>query len=266
MLTENWTMQGQEAQIGRMMTLTGLKKYACPKVQLKRDWYLECLDCPGKNTCPTGQRASILLEHSTKPDAQEPPKPAVQDSRGQKMRENIIEIFEQDDPVRALLETAISPKPIAIYQKINIWRSKYPELEKKYHMTEKTQFLWRPPLNSMTVPEILKELYPEQKRGEPADAYSEPEDDQISLEDFLDEVGDIQEETQADPEPDLKEEDISDARVLGMKQNSEPDISPMKAELEKKRLELEQERDRLLKNAQDIDQKIQAIRTVEELW
>ena len=31
--------------------LTDLKKYACPKVNFKREWYLDCVGCQGVKGC-----------------------------------------------------------------------------------------------------------------------------------------------------------------------------------------------------------------------
>ncbi len=203
-MTQRPGTPAQDEWIENIQTLQYLKKFACPKVQHKKDWYTECEKCLGQNSCKTGTRVMKLTGRYSQPKAPEPPrKPEPQkkpeavysetDTFRMKTRELVQKVFEQKDPVRYLLEHAESPKPMAVYQKVQSWKNKYPDLEKQYHMMAKVRFLWSDPYDRMSVPDILRELY---ERKEELQTVQEPEvvvasvmDDDISLEDFLAEIG-----------------------------------------------------------------------------
>lgn len=137
--------------------LETLKKYACPKIQNKREWYLECISC--KKKCRAGLQAEWIVNTETKP--MEKKEESVIQQVENKKKQEIIDIFTKEDPIRYLLETSPNTKPQSIYQRVNYWRRVYPDLEEKFHMIEKVRFLWSKPWDSMKVPDILKEMYPD---------------------------------------------------------------------------------------------------------
>ena len=153
-------------RISEMEDLHDLRKYACSKVQYLKDWWMKCVDCPSLLTCTTGKRAVKLAEMCTAPgikgdeEKTEMPNPKTQ------LREYIIWIFSQKDPVKELLKNSTAVKPQSVYQRVNIWRKNYPDLEEKYHMLEKFRFLWSKPYDQMRVSDILRMKYPEE--NEPA--------------------------------------------------------------------------------------------------
>lgn len=154
-----------------------LKKYACPKYQHKREWYLECIDCKTKNKCKAGKQAIFLMNNSTEPAKKETKPMTPQEIQDKKKREEVENIFKRPDPVKYLLETSPNIKPQSIYQRVNLWRKNYPDLQEKYQMIEKVRFLWTKPYDSMKVPKILEELYPEANSGE--QSAKEPEKQKI---------------------------------------------------------------------------------------
>lgn len=190
----------QDERIENIQTLQYLKKFACPKVQHKKDWYTECEKCPGQNSCKTGTRVMKLTGKAPKPKPKPQENPVIEKRREigysgglqVRTRETIRQIFEQKDPVRYLLEHSESPKPMAVYQKVKSWKHKYPDLEKRYHMMEKVRFLWSDPYDRMSIPDILRALYTResQESSIPEVMYApEPEtEDEISLDDFLAEM------------------------------------------------------------------------------
>ena len=74
------------------------------------------------------------MDNETK--APEPEKKEVTpvENAEMKKRQDIIRIFEQADPVKALLEVSGNVKPQSVYLKINTLRKQFPDLEEKYHM------------------------------------------------------------------------------------------------------------------------------------
>lgn len=140
-------------RIEDIFDLNYLKKYACPKYQHKREWYLECIDCKSKNKCGAGKQANFLMNNSTAPEPKEPNPPE------DKTRAMIEDIFRSKDPVRTMLERSGNIKPQSVYQKVWAWKKKYPDLEEKYQMLSKFNFLWRNPWDSMKVPDIITSLY-----------------------------------------------------------------------------------------------------------
>ena len=50
------------------LNLISLRKYACPKIQSQNDWYLQCVECLGREGCPAGKRAIEIIENETKPE------------------------------------------------------------------------------------------------------------------------------------------------------------------------------------------------------
>lgn len=238
--------------------LQELKNYACLKNRYLKDWYLECLDCKSKHTCRAGKQVEVIMDKETAPMSKSE-SPAPEKELSPKERE-ICDIFEQKDPVRILLE-GLSPesKAQAIYKKATYWKSKYPEMEAKYHMIEKVRFAINKPYDRMSVAEAYKELYgeelkPKTKNPEKEEVEKmapvkkpEPESDDISLEDFLSEVEDAPEP----PKPVTKEPVKPQAAKSS-------DLSELKKQLEK-------EKEDYQKKIQEIDRQLDAIRTVESL-
>lgn len=140
----------KDDRIEEIFDLQYLKKYACQKVKYRKDWSLNCMDCPGLKNCKTGQQAMIIMENETKT-------PEIEKDPDRKM---IVDIFNSSDPVRTLLEKFINNRGPSVYAKVNVWRKNHPDLEEQYHMIEKVRFLWRKPYDQMQVKDILKELYP----------------------------------------------------------------------------------------------------------
>ena len=143
----------RDEKIEDIGSLEYLKKYACQKVKYRREWYFNCVECAELKKCKAGQQAMVLMERDTK--AEEKPEPV------DPKKQAVIDIFENTDPIRYLLENSGNVKPQSIYAKVNVWRKNYPDLEAKYKMTEKVKFLWQKPYDSMRVPDILKSLYPD---------------------------------------------------------------------------------------------------------
>lgn len=148
----------KDERIEDIWTLDRLKKYACPKIMHEKEWYLNCVDCPSKKNCRAGQQAVFLVTTETNPTPQTPE---------DKKRAEIITVFSQKDPIRYLLEQCTNMRPQSVYAKVSVWRKNYPDLEEKFHMLEKVRFLWRKPYDRMTVPDILKELYPKEPEEKP---------------------------------------------------------------------------------------------------
>lgn len=146
-----------EKRIKDIESLQELNRFACMKVKSHRDWYLECMECPGKKSCPVGKQAELIMEKETKPSQE---KDISQET--DPTRITIVNIFEQEEPVKALLKAFSNLRPPSLYAKVNAWRRRHPDLEDRYHMIEKVRFLWRKQYESMTITDILKELYPDE--------------------------------------------------------------------------------------------------------
>lgn len=146
-----------EKRIKDIDTLQELNKFACMKVKSHREWYLECMECPGKKSCPVGKQAEIIMEKETKPSQENDISQETDPTRI-----SIVDIFGQKEPVKALLKAFPNLRPPSLYAKVNAWRRRYPDLEDRYHMVEKVRFLWRKQYESMTITEILSSLYPEE--------------------------------------------------------------------------------------------------------
>ena len=155
----------RDEKIEDIGSLEYLKKYACQKVKYRREWYFNCVECAELKKCKAGQQAMVLMERDTK--AEEKPEPM------DPKKQAVIDIFENTDPIRYLLENSGNVKPQSIYAKVNVWRKNYPDLEAKYKMTEKVKFLWQKPYDSMRVPDILKSLYPDAEKKPEADISKE---------------------------------------------------------------------------------------------
>lgn len=52
------------------LNLIALRKYACPKINAQKDWYLKCMECQGLESCRVGKRAIDIIESETKPKTQ----------------------------------------------------------------------------------------------------------------------------------------------------------------------------------------------------
>lgn len=273
----------REDRIEEIFDLQYLKKYCCPKNKFKREWYLECMDCPSKKTCKAGQQAVFIMENQTAPS--EKKSDNAQELSKRNTRDMVIEIFSKPDPVRYLLEMTPNVKPQSVYSKVSVWRKNYPDLEERFHMLEKVRFLWTKPYDRMRIPDILKLLYPDNEPGKVQEekpyksgvtlkhevkeltptniapnskVFSikpDPEDDNISLEDFLEET-----ETEKSIPDDIHE----DAHLLKEAEKQVPAISESSriADALKK---LEGELDFHSKKMDEIRKQIDAIHTVQRL-
>ena len=251
-------------KIDEISNLQDLKPFACTKVQYKKDWYLDCVDCKGRNGCPAGKRAVFLTEHDMAPKGEE----SFQDIQQNKLRDNIIHIFSQSDPVKELLSTSGNVKPQSIYQRVNMWRKNYPDLEEKYHMLEKVRFLWTKPYDSMRVPDILKMMYPEPPKETPKstpkpievrtkviDIDPPTNSDEMSLEDFLDSI------PEATPTKKLPDE----AYLVVSKAEPEVKSRETSGELDKMIERLQMKLSDLEKQKAEILHQLEAIKTVQNL-
>ena len=239
-----------EDKVEDITDLQYLKKYACPKNQHMREWYLKCLDCKSKHTCRAGKQAIFIMNSVTAPkeslNVKEPPAPI-----GKKEQE-IRDIFTQKDPVRTLFD-AMSPdsKAAAIYKKVNYWRTKYPHLDKEFHMMDKVRFLMTKPYDRMNISEAMEALYGKIKKEEKPVAQvktaiaKEPEQDDISLEDFLDEVNEEKTEVPMKEQSTAGTGNASDMDILLKK------LTESKNDLQAK--------------IKEIDKQIEAIHTVQKL-
>ena len=258
----------KDERIEDIWTLDKLKKYACPKIMHEKEWYLNCVDCPSKKNCRAGQQAIFLMTTETNPAPKSPE---------DKKRMEIIAIFSRKDPIRYLLEQCTNMRPQSVYAKVSVWKKNYPDLEEKFHMLEKVRFLWRKPYDSMTVPNILKELYPPEKSEEepyksgvtlahevkelpateiapnskvysvtPKDNY---DGDSISIADFLAESGN------EEPAEDVISETPKPQQIP---ETANPDMNTLLAKLKSDRASYENK-------IKEIDTQIEAILTVQRL-
>ena len=278
----------KDEKIEDIYDLNFLKKYACPKNQHKKDWYCECVDCPSRKTCRAGKQAYFIMNNVTAPNTDS--SQIAVDIQEKKKRDAIEDIFRQPDPLKVLLETSGNVKPQSIYQRVNLWRKSYPDLEEKYHMMEKVRILWNKPYDRMRVPDVLKMMYPDSVPKEepkpvisvdtasmhpssivaekPLARYSVkpfmPEkkeekamskDDEVSLEEFLSE-NDISEE-----EEELK------APLDPVKQSSPKAKAPSSeaSKMQDMLVKLENEKKHHLQKIQELDKQIEAIHTVQKL-
>lgn len=268
-------------KIDNISDLASLKRYACQRYKYQREWYMNCFECASRKTCKAGQRAIVIMDNETK--APEPEKKEVTpvENAEMKKRQDIIRIFEQEDPVKALLESSGNVKPQSVYLKINTLRKQFPDLEEKYHMLEKVRFLWRKPYDSMRVPDILAALYPNagkeaEQKSEPVQPVPEPkpepqkyksgvtlmheqqlsgkdtDGDEISLEDFLNEIDDTEEACEMSEAP--KKEEKTMAKNGG-------DISETDALMEK----LKAEKKNCEARIAEIEHQMEAVKTVQDL-
>lgn len=240
--------------------LQALRAYACPKNQHLQEWYLKCLDCKSRFTCRAGKQVEAIMDRETAPAKKK--EIQLPDRELSKKEQEIVQIFGQEDPVKPLLE-GMSPdsKTQAIYKKVSYWKAKYPEMEKIYCMLEKVRFAITQPYDRMSVAETYRERYgkelpmkseepkPVEKKNEkPVKVKSpEPENDELSLEDFLNEI----DENEPPKEP------VQVIREPVQKKSSS-DLSEVKEQLEKEKASYQ-------KKIQEIDKKLEAIRTVESL-
>jgi len=275
----------QREKIEDIQNLQDLKKYVCVKNAYKKDWYMSCVDCKDRSRCRAGKRAVILMEELT---AKEAPKKqeAVLNPSEAKLRDNIIHIFTQKDPVKELLMSATGVKPLSIYQRVWSWKRKFPDLEKRFNMIQKVQFLWKKPYDSMKIPDILKELYPEKdtseviympetggiisaKKGELSKAQAEiaeqaavqgnAAEEEITLQDFLDGIVPEKKPAEKPKAEELKPEKISPALQEAGDRNGYLSYS------DKLLKKLEDERLKCEKRIQTLDSQIAALKTVREM-
>lgn len=115
--------------------LIDLKKYACPKIQHKAEWYWDCLDdCPSYSTCKVGQRAAAILDEETEhkgkakqAEAMEHSKEAYSKRRREAARAKCRAALGSGDPVKYLIDnygnTESSAKKL-----IEDWKDKFYDL------------------------------------------------------------------------------------------------------------------------------------------
>lgn len=255
----------ETVRIPDIFNLGELKRYACPKVQHISDWYLKCVDCKSKDKCKAGKQAIFIMNNETSPEKSKP------EVSTDKFREQVIQIFSQPDPLRALLECSGDSKAPSVCTKVSMWKKRYPDLEDRFHMTEKVRFLWSKPYDSMRVPEVLRTLYSNDFENvvitpkSPTNiAPNSPvftvkhlnasEDDDISLEDFL-------AETDSD---DLIDADIpaTPKAPAPMQTSERSSKEPSMNDILKK---LQKEREECSRRISEIDKQIKAIETVQNL-
>lgn len=121
--------------------LIDLKKYACPKVQHKREWYWDCIDnCPGFATCKVGQRASAILESAT--TKEEEPKAisgreAYHARRKEEARARCKAAVESGNPIKWCEENG-SPNHNAAKKLVQRWKYEFYDL---FGMSEPRQIV-----------------------------------------------------------------------------------------------------------------------------
>lgn len=264
-------------KIEEIFDLQTLKKFACPKNQHKKEWYMECVECKSKERCKAGKQALFILNNETAPSqkesavtisAKKPKEELVVSLQEKKKRDMVEAIFSSQDPVRKLLESCDCMKAQSVYNKVNSWRKSFPDLQEKYHMLEKVRFLWTHPYDQMRVPDILKMMYPEPEKKEEAPVMSpvkKEETEDISLEDYLNEFP----EEEPVEEKLINEKDILHKRFQDLaKESPRPKnnlpITPkdivqnMQSFVEK----LRNEKDLLQKRMQELDEQLKAFYTV----
>lgn len=111
--------------------LEDLKKYACPKNQHKKEWYLDCLnDCPGFATCKVGHRVMAILDSSTrheeKPEKKHMTTAEYQALRAERSKEDCKTAIASGDPYKWLLEHGRTKK--AAQTLLSKWKRKYYDL------------------------------------------------------------------------------------------------------------------------------------------
>lgn len=253
-------------KIEEIFDLQHLKKFACPKNQHKKEWYMECIECKSKHTCRAGKQVLFILNNETAPtpkesaviiSAKKPKEELVIDLQDKKKRDVVESIFGSEDPIRKLLEECGCMKAQSVYNKVNSWRKNFPDLQEKYHMLEKVRFLWTHPYDQMRVPDILKMMYPEDEKKEEAPvmdpapkSVKKEETEDISLEDYLNE---FPEETPAPKEKDpiLRQEPKTPLTPTG-------EVHQMQTFVNK----IREEKDILQKKIQELDEQLKAFYTV----
>ena len=276
----------KEDKIEEIFDLQYLKKYCCPKNKFKREWYLECMDCPTRKTCRVGQQAIYIMDNQTTPSEKKNDN-APQEIAKKSMRDMIIDIFTKDDPVRYLLEMSPNVKPQSIYSKVSVWRKNYPDLEERFHMLEKVRFLWTKPYDRMKIPDILKKLYPDSQSNEQAEekpyksgvalkhevkelaptniapnskVFSvKPDNDDISLEEFLAETEDA-----CDEANDVKEA-VDNLQTYSSSQKEVVSIPDESSRMTDVLVKLENELKYHSEKIEEIRKQIEAIHTVQKL-
>ena len=220
------------------LNLVALRKYACPKINKQKDWYLKCVDCKGLNGCPAGKRALEIMETQTKPEEANlanavKAAAAASVKRTARARERIESAFAGTTNVltRAQRLLELEKKEIsahALSQRCRSWIKRYPDLDKKYEFNKLAVFFGRNEDKDLTPAKLLKKYF------------STSEEDEVSIDDFLSEgPGDISEEPVANPvgeTPVAEEEPVKPATDTVPTPTSQQEM--MKLEFGKKRLEL----------------------------
>lgn len=85
------------------LNLIALRKYACPKINSQKDWYLKCVECDYLNDCKVGKRAVEIIESETKPLTE----PEVPEKNN---HDRFIEAAKQPDPAKWLFENGYYSK------------------------------------------------------------------------------------------------------------------------------------------------------------
>ena len=220
------------------LNLVALRKYACPKINNQKDWYLKCVDCKGLSGCPAGKRALEIMETQTKPEEANLAKAvkaaaAASVKRTARARERIESIFAGTTNVLARAQRLLESekKEISAHtlsQRCRSWVKRYPDLDKKYEFNKLAIFFGRNEDKDLTPAQLLKKYF------------STSEEDEVSIDDFLSEgSGDISEEPVADTAvetPVAEEEPVKPATDTAPTLTSQQEM--MKLEFGKKRLEL----------------------------
>lgn len=106
------------------LNLLALRKYACPKVNHEKDWYLKCLECPSVSACKVGKRATDIVENETKPDSKEAP-----------VESNASRFYlamKTDDPVKYLMDKGYYQIAWRARAALKQWLKRNPNWEQEY--------------------------------------------------------------------------------------------------------------------------------------
>lgn len=116
------------------MNLIALRKYACPKINSQRDWFLKCVECSGLKGCSAGKRAIEILESQTKPEKSqidkfnerlEKTKMKEQEKKEKlSMDARLTEAEKHKDPIGWLVSQGYYSKRKYASNKLSAWRKK----------------------------------------------------------------------------------------------------------------------------------------------
>ena len=123
--------------------ISALKKFACPKVASKSEWWNDCVSCKGK--CAAGYRAVVLLDQATSPDipkkrydpSKNPKVVAVNEARTEAAKQKFRRAFAiSGDPVNNQMEQEGCSLERALAN-IRHWINFYPDLAEELHAVER---------------------------------------------------------------------------------------------------------------------------------